>query len=226
MAGDPLRQGSDVPTAGANGGLGSVEIQPAESGGALTCRQLIGCILPIPLIPRAEPFDNPGWLFEFQYDGLRSLAFIDEGTTRLISRQGETYMSFQRLCAKLARDVKVHDAILDGEIVCFDEAGKPRFDRLLKGRYQPCYCAFDVVWWNGTDLRGQPLHYRKKVLRKIIANRSLSVLCIEYVIERGISLFHAACARRFPGVVAKEIDAPYGKRTPWLSINNPAYPQR
>ena len=184
-----------------------------------------GSITPIRLTPRTEPFDHPDWLFEMQYGGLRSLAFIENGTAKLISRQGEAYMSFQRLCTKLARDVKVQDAILDGEIVCFDEAGRPRRGRLLDGLNDPCYCAFDLLWCNGADQRGQPLRQRKKALRKIIANRSLSVLCVDYVIERGVSLFNAACARRFEGIVAKQIDAPYGEETQWFKIRNPGYTQ-
>lgn len=180
-------------------------------------------ITPIRLTPRAEPFDHPDWLFELQYDGLRSLAYIENGTAKLISRQGETYVSFQSLCAKLARNVKVHDAILDGGIVCLDEKGRPRLARLLDGRHEPCYCAFDLLWCNGTDFRSQPLRHRKKALRKVIANRSLSVLCVEYVIERGVSLFRAACARRLEGIVAKQIDAPYGEETQWLKIKNPGY---
>src|SRR5574340_860014 len=195
MAGDVLRDISSLastkPTADSARRRRS-RLNQAER----TCTELAGSIMPIRLLPRSEPFDDPGWLFELQHDGLRALALIDNGKATLISRQGEAYTSFQRLCVKLARDVKVHDAILDGEIVCFDEAGKPRFNRLLKGPHKPCYCAFDVLWWNGTDLRSEPLRYRKKALRKIIANRSLSVLCIDYVIERGVSLFEAACTRR------------------------------
>jgi bifunctional non-homologous end joining protein LigD len=182
-------------------------------------------ITPIRLTPRAEPFDHLDWLFELQYDGLRSLAYIENGTAKLISRQRETYVSFQSLCAKLARDVKVHDAILDGAIVCLDEKGRPRLARLLDGQREPCYCAFDLLWCNGTDFRSQPLRDRKKALRKVITNRSLSVLCVDYVIERGVSLFRAACTRRLQGIVAKQIDAPYGEGTQWLKIKNPAHTQ-
>ena len=182
-------------------------------------------ITPIRLTPRAEPFDDPDWLFELQYDGLRSLAYLENGTAKLLSRQGETYMSFQSLCAKLARDVRVHDAIVDGGIVCLDEENRPRVAWLHDRQHEPCYCAFDLLWCNGIDFRSQPVRNRKKALRKVIAVRSLSVRCIDYVIECGESLFRIACARRLKGIVAKQIDAPYAEGTRWLKIMNPGYIQ-
>ncbi len=180
-------------------------------------------ITPIRVTPGAQPFDDPNWLFDLQYEGLRSLAYIKNGAAKLLSRQGETYMSFQLLCAKLARDVKVHDAILDGGIVCLDDQNRPRVAWLLDSQHQPCYCAFDLLWCNGTDFRSQPLRNRKKVLRKVIAVRSLSVRCVDYVIECGVSLFRVACARGLEGIVAKRLDAPYGAGTRWLRIQNPGY---
>jgi len=180
-------------------------------------------VTPIRLIPRSEPFDHPEWLFELQYGGLRSLAYVENGTAKLASPRGDTYMSFQLLCAKLARDVKGKDAILDGGIVCLDSNGTPRFGWLRDGRHEPCYCAFDLLWLNGRDYRGQPLLNRKKALRKAVANRSLSVLCVDYVIECGESLFRAACARHLEGIVAKQIGAPYGEGVQWLTIKNPGY---
>lgn len=180
-------------------------------------------ITPIPLTPRAQPFDDPDWLFELQYEGLRALAYIENGAATLISRRGESYISFPSLCAKLARDVRVNDAILDGEIVCLDDENRPRVAWLRERQRRPCYCAFDLLWCNGTDFRNAPLRNRKKALRKIIAVRSLSVRYVDYVIECGVSLFRAACARRLEGIVAKQLDAPYGAGTQWLTIKNPEY---
>src|SRR5215472_13818106 len=33
-----------------------------------------------------EPFDGQGWLFEIKWDGYRAIAFIEQGKTRLVSR--------------------------------------------------------------------------------------------------------------------------------------------
>jgi ATP-dependent DNA ligase len=50
--------------------------------------------------------------------------------------------------AKLGRP-----AILDGEIVCLDDAGKPQFYELLPRRAEPVFYPFDVLWLGAKDLR-------------------------------------------------------------------------
>jgi bifunctional non-homologous end joining protein LigD len=71
-----------------------------------------------------EPFDNPDWLFELKYDGFRALAEIRDGRCRLISRNQNPYKRFDPLCAELPRVIR-KDCVLDGEIVCLDEHGRP-----------------------------------------------------------------------------------------------------
>ena len=112
-------------------------------------------ITPIRLVERAAPFDDPNYLFELKYDGFRAVAYIERGSTKLVSRKGNTYKRFDDLCAGLASAVKVKDAIIDGEIVCLDEAGVPRFDWLLHRRHPPSFVAFDLMWLNGRDYRNE-----------------------------------------------------------------------
>ena len=33
-----------------------------------------------------EPFDNEDWLFEIKWDGYRAIAYIENGSVRLVSR--------------------------------------------------------------------------------------------------------------------------------------------
>ena len=55
-------------------------------------------ITPIRLIESAYP----NYLFELKYDGFRTVAYIEGGTTRLVSRNGNTYERFDELCVGLA----------------------------------------------------------------------------------------------------------------------------
>src|SRR5436309_2851494 len=102
-----------------------------------------------------DPFDHPDWLYELKYDGFRALALIENGTCRLVSRKAHVYKSFPGLCASLAQ--LPHDAILDGEIVCLDHDGRPQFDQLFFRRGEPYFCAFDVPYLDGRDVRELPL---------------------------------------------------------------------
>ena len=64
-------------------------------------------------------FDDPEWLFEIKHDGFRSLAYIDGGKCKLVSRNAHEYKRFADLRAAIPADV-TGDAILDGEIVVLD----------------------------------------------------------------------------------------------------------
>src|SRR5713226_5671922 len=111
---------------------------------------------------RREPFDHPDFIYEVKYDGFRALAHIEAGSRSLVSRKAHVYKSFPDLCASLAQ--LPHEAILDGEIVCLDGAGRPLFYR----RGQPHFYAFDAPYLDGRDLRELPLIERKRILQRIV----------------------------------------------------------
>lgn len=70
----------------------------------------------------------------------------------------------------------MRSAVLDGEVVCLDADGRPRFNDLLFGRAAPSFVAFDLLAVNGRDLRRLPLVGRKRRLRRIVPAQSASVL--------------------------------------------------
>ena len=92
---------------------------------------------PLPLSRARAPFSHPDWLFEIKWDGFRALLYSDNNGVRLISRNGNLFKSFPRLCEGLARDLKGRRCVLDGEIVCLDPDGKPQFCDLLFRRAEP-----------------------------------------------------------------------------------------
>jgi len=91
---------------------------------------------PMPLSRRPAPFDHPEWLFELKYDGFRSLCVIQNGRTELISRNGNSFNSFETLRKQL-KSPYAGKTVLDGEIVCLDKRGKPQFRDLLFHRGEP-----------------------------------------------------------------------------------------
>ena len=93
---------------------------------------MLPIISPLTLIRQPSPFTNPDWLFESKYDGFRSLAYIEDGTCRLVSRKGNKYQRFKELSAALSG--LGSEVILDGEIVCLDDDGQPQFDDLMFAR--------------------------------------------------------------------------------------------
>jgi bifunctional non-homologous end joining protein LigD len=99
-----------------------------------------------PIIPvrRRDLFESAEWVYELKHDGFRALAYIAEGHCRLISRRGNVMKRFNDLSGSIAKELKVTDAILDGEIVALDGDGLPAFYDLMKRRCQAVYYAFDI----------------------------------------------------------------------------------
>jgi bifunctional non-homologous end joining protein LigD len=100
-------------------------------------------------------------------DGFRALAFIEGHHCRLVSRNGHTFKHWPYLNVELAHAVRCDSAVLDGEIVAFDNDGRPNFHKLLFRREWPHFCAFDVLMLNGRDLRTLPLIERKARLKAV-----------------------------------------------------------
>jgi bifunctional non-homologous end joining protein LigD len=124
-------------------------------------------IQPAKLAKCLAAFDEPDWIFELKHDGFRSLAYIEDGRCRLVSRRRNTYKSFEVL-KKALSGLRAQSAVLDGEIVCLDSEGRSQFKELLYRRGRAVLFAFDLLWLNDTDLRQTPLIERKKKLRRLI----------------------------------------------------------
>jgi ATP-dependent DNA ligase len=100
---------------------------------------------PMPLSYRAEPFTHPEWVFEVKWDGFRSLAYVENGRCKLVSRKGNEFKSFPDLNVALLLECSAKRAVLDGEIVCLDKRGNSQFRDLLFLRGEPRFYAFDLL---------------------------------------------------------------------------------
>jgi bifunctional non-homologous end joining protein LigD len=87
----------------------------------------------------------------------RGLAFLENRKSELVSRNGNTFNGFSDLATWLGQHIRVENAVLDGEIACVDDAGRPIFRDLLFRQRQCVFIAFDLLFLNGKDLRTLPL---------------------------------------------------------------------
>lgn len=120
--------------------------------------------------------------------------------------------------------VKAKQAILDGEVIAYDDEGQPSFEALQTLRSVPGkrieYQVFDLLYLDGHLLYDVPLDTRKHLLRNILQPNQL-VRYSDHVVREGRALFEQARSRRLEGVVAKRRDSLYepGKRSrAWLKI--------
>jgi bifunctional non-homologous end joining protein LigD len=182
-------------------------------------------VKPLAPVLRAEPFDDPGWLFDLKLDGFRALCYLEQERCRLMSRNGNPMHRFASLGDQIAAALDVDDAILDGEVIVADETGRPQFYDLLRAARAPAYVVFDVLWLNGTNLRPLPLTERRRHLQNILPNRSAIISEPLSVRGSGHKLFELTCDHDLEGVVAKRLKDGYSSRVRWLKIKNPGYSQ-
>ena len=182
---------------------------------------------PIAPIRRKDPFDHPEWVFDVKYDGFRAVAYIEQRRSRLISRNNNIMTRFDVLAKQVAATatLEVDDAVLDGEIICSDETGRPQFYDLLRGTRAPSYIAFDILWLNGVDLRELPLSERRQQLQAVLPKGSTIVSEPVSVIGRGRELFDMMVAHDLEGIVGKRLADRYDPRVRWLKVKNRAYTQ-
>ena len=179
-----------------------------------------------------EPFDDPAWLYEPKWDGVRALAICDE-TTRLTSRRGNDITEGYPELSTLHDRLVALDAVIDGEIVAFED-GKPSFQKLqqrmhVRGgrqltalvRSSPvAFLAFDLIYLDGVSLIDEPLDKRRQLLEEtVVPNDKIQVS--PAVAGEGTTLYQAAVKEGLEGIVAKVIASGYepGRRSPaWLKI--------
>ncbi|MBV9122007.1 MAG: DNA ligase D [Planctomycetes bacterium] len=170
-----------------------------------------------------EPFDRPGWLFEVKWDGYRAVAEVGPQGVSFYSRNHKSFESrFAPLVESLRRLGR--EAVLDGEVVVVDDRGQAHFQLLQNfqktGKGRLLYYVFDLLYLDGSDLRGLPLRRRKELLQGILGALP-DVLLSEHVEEHGVAFFEAARAQGLEGILAKDGDSPYREGVrglEWLKI--------
>jgi bifunctional non-homologous end joining protein LigD len=189
---------------------------------------------PMRLTSLREPFDHPDFVFELKWDGWRCVAQVGDNVV-LFSRHANVYRRFDELKTDLKAAVR-GPCVLDGEIVCLDDHGRPQFYDLLRRRGNPVFVAFDILEVHGRDLRGLTLLERKRLLHQTVTACG-RVLCPEHIETHGIALYQQVCQLDLEGIVAKWKHGRYewegrpsqpdiARVSPWIKIRNPHYTQR
>jgi bifunctional non-homologous end joining protein LigD len=180
-----------------------------------------------------RPPEDPGWLFEIKYDGVRVFAERDGDAVTLRGRRGSAVTSrYPEVVAALQR-LAFDRFLLDGEIVAPDTRGVPSFQRLQArmGLTRPADVAramaevpveavfFDCLALDGRDLRHLPLVARKEGLARVLPPLGL-VRYGDHVEGEGPAVLEAAQEARLEGIVAKRVTSAYvGRRSSeWLKI--------
>lgn len=170
-----------------------------------------------------NPFDHEDWLFEIKWDGYRAVADLSKKLPSFYSRNGISFLSKFNIISDDFSQQK-HKMILDGEIVAYDENGKPSFQLLQQIGDNPdlalTYQVFDLLWLNGHSTEELPLIQRKELLKDALIETDLIRFC-DHVPEKGIDFFDQMKKMQLEGMIAKKSDSIYSENsrsTDWLKI--------
>jgi bifunctional non-homologous end joining protein LigD len=180
------------------------------------------------LVPR--PPRGSQWSFEIKWDGYRLAIHIDSGKVRCLTKGGHDWTALFPAIAAAASSLSPQSTILDGEVVVLDRQGRSDFGALQrelggKGRRRQAsnaiFYAFDLLYFDGQDLRRQKLGERRKFLESVLPGpQSGAIRLSEEIAADGETFFRTACEFGLEGIIAKRRDLPYrsGRKGDWLKI--------
>jgi bifunctional non-homologous end joining protein LigD len=177
-----------------------------------------------------SPPNGVDWLHEIKYDGYRTIAFLEDGVVRFLTRNGCDWTARYGDLKRPLEALPCQTATLDGEIAAPDAGGVTTLGNLQRALVERrsgalTFFAFDLCHLDGQDLRDLPLVERKAALERLIAPLSHPTSQLQFSGHDepdGAALLEFTRAFGMEGIVSKRADSPYvHRRSPtWLKIKN------
>lgn len=167
------------------------------------------------------------WIYELKYDGYRALAFVEAGTAKLVSRNNNEF-DYKQISDSLVSLANGKAMVLDGEVIVVDKLGRSDFKGLQnynKSEHQLVYMIFDLLAFDGEDLRKDQLIERKKKLSALLKNAPNNLRYCEHISKITKQELEGLCVSNYEGIIAKRANSEYlGKRNgDWLKIKCQEY---
>ncbi|TML28976.1 MAG: DNA ligase D [Actinobacteria bacterium] len=192
----------------------------------------------VPMLAKLGPLprDEERYGFEVKWDGVRAIAYAEPGRLRLQSRNLNDITARYPEVRGLARELGARTAVLDGEVVAFDEEGRPSFERLQRrmhlasdsqvrrqAKANPvAYVIFDLLHLDGESLMSRPYAERRARLEELGLDGP-GWQTPRHRVGDGAALLAATAEQGLEGVIAKRLDSPYEpeKRSgAWIKVKN------
>ena len=176
---------------------------------------------------RDRPPKGADWIHEVKFDGYRVQLHKRGDAAVIFSRNGLDFTRRYGAIARALARMRVKSVILDGELVASIE-GIPRLRALGGRRPAPairCAWVFDVLEFNGVDLRPLPLMKRRLRLERLMQRVELGPIRLSEIFEDAERLLAACEKRGLRGIVSKRRAAPYGsgKTHSWIKVGCKAW---
>ena len=172
---------------------------------------------------------------EYKYDGARVQIHKHNGEVRVFSRRlTDATLSLPDVVETVKRNITVHEAILEGEVIAVDTFGNPIPFQHLMRRFKRVHeiedtaekipvklYLFDILYLNGESLISLPYLRRRQILAENVGDIPLTTQIITNKKEIAENFLKEAISAGHEGLMAKKLDSPYtpgtrGKR--WFKI--------
>jgi bifunctional non-homologous end joining protein LigD len=183
---------------------------------------------PMLATPGSLPDPEAGWAFEVKWDGVRAVTYADSDSLHIRNRRGIDIAPRYPELAGFPAALDGHRAILDGEIVAFDDAGRPSFGRVqqrmhvtnprqwerLTREVPAVLVVFDVLWLDGESQLDLPYLERRAALAGLGIDGP-AWRAPAHHLRHGAALLAEVTAQGLEGLIAKRIDSTYtpGRRS-------------
>ena len=184
----------------------------------MSAQDITVCFVEPMLLQRVQSLpEGPNWAYEVKLDGYRALAIKSNGKVLLRSRNNKDfnakYPGIVRALATLP-----DEAVIDGEVVALDAAGRPSFNALQNvessnvesSELAIVYYIFDVLVLAGRSVMPQPLSERRDLLcRQVMPKLGEPIRESEQFNASLPKLIRAVRDLGLEGIVAKRLDSRY-----------------
>lgn len=186
----------------------------------------------------ADVTDEDEWAFEMKWDGIRAVANITPDGVKLISRNGNDMTATYPELADLGEYLNAEQAVLDGEIVALNKAGRPDFGLLqtrmkltknaeiaaAAGKTPVHFMAFDLLHLDGQSTLGLEYCQRREILEQAVESTSDGHVQVPPGMDVALAdAVQSSKELELEGIMAKRIDSTYsqGRRSrSWVKIKN------
>jgi bifunctional non-homologous end joining protein LigD len=207
-------------------------MDPPDPGRAVMPDRIVPMLAQIGSLPA----DEARYGFEVKWDGIRALLYWRPGRLRIETRNLAEVSARWPELRGIGEELAARSAVLDGEIVAFDDEGRPSFERLQSRMHvtgeaairrraaeiRATYVIFDLLWLEGEGLMDRPYTERRERL-EALALHGAAWQTPGYHRGEGARLLEATREQGLEGVVAKRLDSRYepGRRSgAWVKIKN------
>jgi bifunctional non-homologous end joining protein LigD len=175
---------------------------------------------PMLLSAATRPFDDPQWIAQVKWDGVRNLALVQAGEVRLWSRRLRERTDQYPELTGLVKACRSSRVVLDGELIVL-KGGQPRFagilereqarrvdERWVKAR-PTTYMVFDLLEYGDRELYEEPIENRLELLQSLLIPDEHWQMIDSFSGSTASDLFAATTARGLEGVVLKRLGTRY-----------------